>query len=215
MGEPFVKLTGIAAALMLDDINTDQVIPSEYLRRLHGNLADGFFAYMRRRPDGSVNEDFVLEKPQFRSASILAVGENFGCGSSREHAAWAMAAFGIRCVVGNSHAEFFRENCLKNGILAISVERDKMPEFANAVVRIDGSRPFVVDLQAQTVGTAVTGQLWHFDIDPYEKAALLDGLDEIGQTAKYEAEIASWEERVAQERPFLQRLRLPLCERKV
>ncbi len=107
---------------MMDDINTDQIIPSDYVRRLNSDLGQGLFAYMRRSPDGASNADFVLEKPGFRSSAILVVGRNFGCGSSREHAAWAMVAFGIRCVIGVSHAEYFRENCLKNGVLAVALE---------------------------------------------------------------------------------------------
>lgn len=205
MAQPFTTLTGVAAPLMMDDLNTDQIIPSEYLRRLHGNLAEGFLAYMRRRPDGSSNADFVLEKPQFRNATILVVGENFGCGSSREHAAWAMAAFGIRCVIGNSHAEYFRENCIKNGILAISVGRENMSGFAQTVSAVDGSRPFTVDLAAQTITVPGTAHSWRFDIDAYEKTVLLEGLDEIGQTAKYRNEIVQWESQTAQERPFLQK----------
>lgn len=208
MAEPFTILTGIAAPLMIDDLNTDQLIPSEYLRQLHGNLADGFLAYMRRGPEGSSNPDFVLEKPRFKRAAILAVGENFGCGSSREHAAWALAAFGIRCVIGNSHAEYFRENCIKNGILAISVGRENMPDFAKAVSDIDGSLPFTVDLAAQTIVVPGAEHVWRFAIDAYEKTVLLEGLDEIGQTAKYRGDIAQWEARIARERPFLQTLRL-------
>lgn len=205
MVQPFTTLTGVAAPLMMDDLNTDQIIPSEYLRQLHGNLAEGFLAYMRRRPDGSSNADFVLEKPQFRNATILAVGDNFGCGSSREHAAWAMAAFGIRCVIGNSHAEYFRENCIKNGILAISVGREDMSGFAQAVSAVDGSRPFTVDLAAQTITVPGAAHPWRFDIDAYEKTVLLEGLDEIGQTARYRSEIVQWESRTARERPFLQK----------
>jgi len=147
----------------------------------------------------------VLEKPQFRNATILVVGENFGCGSSREHAAWAMAAFGIRCVIGNSHAEYFRENCIKNGILAISVGRENMSGFAQTVSAVDGSRPFTVDLAAQTITVPGTEHSWRFDIDAYEKTVLLEGLDEIGQTAKYRNEIVQWESQTAQERPFLQK----------
>lgn len=207
MVQPFTTLTGVAAPLMVDDLNTDQIIPSEYLRQLHGDLASGFLAYMRRRPDGSSNADFVLEKPQFRNATILAVGENFGCGSSREHAAWAMAAFGIRCVIGNSHAEYFRENCIKNGILAISVGRENMSGFAQAVSAVDGSRPFTVDLAAQTIIVAGAANPWRFDIDAYEKTVLLEGLDEIGQTAKYRNEIVRWEARTVQEKPLLQTFR--------
>jgi len=201
---PFEKITGIAAPLLQDDVNTDQIIPSMYLRQLDANLADGLFAYLRRRPDGTSNAEFVLEKPQYQSSAILVVGENFGCGSSREHAAWAMAAFGIRCIIGRSHAEYFRENCLKNGILAISLESDAMNEFVQAVIALDGSRPFTVDLQLQAIAGPAADQRWAFDIAPFERTALLEGLDEIGLTGKHAAAIAAWEARAAQENPFLQ-----------
>ena len=114
--EAFRSVSGAAAALMMDDINTDQVIPSVYLKDLHADMAQGLLAFMRRNPDGSSRPDFVLEKPQYRGAPILVTGANFGCGSSREHAVWALRAFGFRCVIGVSPAEFFRDNCLKNGV---------------------------------------------------------------------------------------------------
>lgn len=202
--EPFKSVTGVAAPLLQDDINTDQIIPSVYLRQLDGNLAEGLFAYMRRRPDGSSNLDFVLEKPQFRSSSILVVGENFGCGSSREHAVWAMAAFGIRCIIGRSHADYFRENCLKNGILAISLEPSEMDVFVKAVTEIDGSREFTVDLGSQQISGAEPNHEWSFAIAPFERMALLEGLDEIGLTAKHSSAISEWEARTAKAKPFLQ-----------
>lgn len=207
--EPFKTVTGIAAPLLQDDINTDQIIPSLYLRQLNGNLAEGLFAYMRRKPDGSSNTDFVLEKPQYRSSAILVTGENFGCGSSREHAAWAMAAFGIRCIIGRSHADYFRENCLKNGVLAISLEGEAMDSFIAAVTEVDGSAAFTVDLEAQHVLGPKPDQRWSFAIAPFERVALLEGLDEIGLTMKHASAIDEWEARAGAARPYLQSFRLP------
>jgi 3-isopropylmalate/(R)-2-methylmalate dehydratase small subunit len=203
---PFTKVTGVAAPLMMDDINTDQVIPSAYVRRLNSDLAEGLFAYMRRSPDGTSNADFVLEKPQFRSSAILIVGRNFGCGSSREHAAWAMVAFGIRCIIGVSHAEYFRENCLKNGMLPISLESVVVEEIASLAREIDGAQEFTIDLERQTIELPGRGRSWSFDIAPFDKVALLEGLDEIGLTSKYSDEILDWEKRTRSERPFLQKL---------
>lgn len=205
--EPFRTVTGPAAPLPLDDINTDQIIPSAWLRKMDADLGEGLLAYMRRRPDGTRIENFVLEKPQFRQARILVVGANFGCGSSREHAAWAMTAFGIRCVVARSHAEFFRENCLKNGILPIMLSPPEMDEFLSRVVEVDGREPFTVDLEALEV-RGPGGYVRPFKIEAHERIALLEGLDDVGLTMKHAEDIAAWEAGMATERPFLQRLRL-------
>ena len=164
---------------------------------------------MRRKPDGSSNTDFVLEKPQYCSSAILVVGENFGCGSSREHAAWAMAAFGIRCIISRrSHAEYFRENCLKNGILAVSLESEDMDSFIAAVTEADGSSAFTVDLKAQQILGSKPEQEWTFAIAPFERVALLEGLDEIGLTMKHASAIGEWEARTAGARPYLQNFKL-------
>jgi 3-isopropylmalate dehydratase small subunit len=206
--EPFRSVTGAAAPLLMDDINTDQIIPSAWLRRMDADLADGLFAYLRRQPDGAPNPDFMLEKPQFRQARILVTGNNFGCGSSREHAAWAMAAFGIRAVIARSHADIFRENCLKNGILAIALPPDEMNELTARVIAADGRQPFTVDLEREQIG-GPDGYVRSFTIAPHERTALLEGLDDIGLTSKHADEIAAWERRVARERPLLQRFSLP------
>jgi 3-isopropylmalate dehydratase small subunit len=203
--EPFRSVTGAAAPLLIDDINTDQIIPSAWLRRMDADLAEGLFAYLRRRPDGSSNADFVLERPQFRQARILVTGSNFGCGSSREHAAWAMAAFGIRAVIARSHADIFRENCLKNGILAISLPPEHMDEFTARVQAVDGREPFTVDLEAEEI-RGPGGYARAFEIAPHERTALLEGLDDIGLTLKYGEAISEWERRTSNERPFLQAL---------
>lgn len=204
--EPFRTLTGVAAPLMLDDINTDQIIPTLYLRQLHADLSEGLFAYMRKLPSGESNQDFVLEKPQYRNASILLVGSNFGCGSSREHAAWAMLAFGIRCVIGRSHAEYFRENCIRNGILPITLDEPAIQTLEQAVNDIDGGQDFRVDLEAQTISGPLAGQEWPFSIAPFERMTLLEGLDEIGITMKQADAIGRWEADARAARPYLQRL---------
>ena len=120
--EPLIEVHGAAAPLLRDDVDTDQIIPSAYLKDMNADMAQGLLAYMRRTPDGQVNHDFVLERPAFKAAPILIVGSNFGCGSSREHAVWAIKAFGIRCVIGVAMADFFRENCVNNGVLPISLK---------------------------------------------------------------------------------------------
>lgn len=201
--QPFRILTGAAAPLLQDDINTDQIIPSAYLRDIHANLGDGLLAYLRRRPDGGRNLDFVLEQPQYQAAPILVVGANFGCGSSREHAVWAMSAFGIRCVIGTSHAELFRENCLKNGLLPVTLEPAQMRALVQQVERVDGEQPFTVDLERCEI-RGPEGYCCQFQIGAAEREALLEGLDDVGMTLKQLAAIEAWELRTANERPFMQ-----------
>ncbi len=197
-------VTGAAAPLLLDDVNTDQIIPSAYLKDLNADLADGFLAYMRRAPDGTHNSGFVLEKPQFAGAPILVTGANFGCGSSREHAVWAMRAFGVRCVIGPSPAEFFRDNCLKNGVLPVVLEPAPMKALLDHVVAVDGREAFTVDLEACVI-RGPDGFSLSFDIAGGERESLLEGLDDIGLTLKALPAIEAWERRMAQERPLLQR----------
>lgn len=201
--EPFRILTGPAAPLLLDDVNTDQIIPSAWLKDMNADLAQGFLAYMRQRPDGSRNPDFVLEKPQYRETRILVAGSNFGCGSSREHAVWALRAFGIRCVIARSHAEFFRENCLKNGVLPIVLAEPQMRVLVQRVTQTDGGEPFTVDLESCEIRGPL-GYLCRFEIDSQERTALLEGLDDIGLTLRHLDAIAAWEARTAKESPFLQ-----------
>ena len=201
--EKFRTVTGAAVPLLMDDVNTDQIIPSAYLKDLDADLEAGFLAYMRRQPDGSRNLDFVLEKPQYRRAPILVVGSNFGCGSSREHAVWAMRAFGVRCLIGIHTAETFRENCLKNGVLPIAFDEEQMGVLVRPVTQADGRQPFTVDLDSCEV-RGPDNYRCRFEIAPHERTALLEGLDDIGLTLKHEEEIAAWEARIANERPFMQ-----------
>jgi 3-isopropylmalate/(R)-2-methylmalate dehydratase small subunit len=201
--EPFRSVTGAAAPLPLDDVNTDQIIPSAWLKDLSADMATGFLAYMRRAPDGSRNEGFVLERPQFAAAPILLTGANFGCGSSREHAVWSMRAFGVRCVIGTSPAEFFRENCLKNGVLPVTLAAEPMRLLLEKVTQVDGAEPFTVDLEACEI-RGPGGFTLPFAIGAGERTALLEGLDDIGLTLKALPQIEAWEARMKRERPFLQ-----------
>ena len=188
----FLKVAGAAIALDMEDVNTDQIIPSAYLKDLHADLGHGFLAYMRRRPDGSSVAEFVLEKPQFQGAPILVVGSNFGCGSSREHAVWALQAYGIRCVIGHRLAESFTDNCLKNGVLPIELDADTLNSLMRATLSSDGRDSVTVDLQmCQITGPAD----WHclFSMEAHQRVALLEGLDDIGLTLQSLSQIEGWE----------------------
>jgi len=199
---PFTTLSGIAAPMPLVNIDTDMIIPKQYLKTiLRTGLGVALFDEMRYNPDGTEKPDFVLNQPQYRQASILVAGENFGCGSSREHAPWAIADFGIRCVISTSFADIFYNNCFKNGILPIALpeaERDLCMKDAEkgANARSD------VDLAAQTI-TLSDGQVITFDIDPFRKHCLLNGLDDIGLTMEKAASIDAYEDAAAQSRPWV------------
>jgi 3-isopropylmalate dehydratase small subunit len=201
---PFTVLTGIVAPLLGDDINTDQIAPVD--RNLDPDYAALLFRRARKLPDGSTDPDFPLNKPQFRNAAILATGRNFGCGSSRESAVWAMLAAGIGCIVANSFADLYRENCLQNGLLPIELDPAEAERFAARVVAADGAAAFTVDLVAQRIAGPGGGDL-AFAIPPADRTRLLEGLDDIGLTLKHADEIAAWEERMRKEQPWLQTAR--------
>jgi 3-isopropylmalate/(R)-2-methylmalate dehydratase small subunit len=194
--KPFSTVTGAAAPLPLDDVDTDQIIPSAWLKSLDADLAQGCLAYMRRRPDGTRVEDFVLERPAFAAAPILVTGRNFGCGSSREHAVWALQAFGVRCVIGHRPAEFFVENALRNGLLALDLPLPALRELTAAAERADGAEPFTVDLRAGEI-SGPAGLRMAFAIDAGARIALLEGLDDIGLTLRHVDLIEAWERRQA------------------
>ncbi len=199
----FTSHTGIAVPMLDDDINTDQISPVSKVRNLKPNHAENLFSRAKTSPDGSLNRDFVLNKPQFSKPGILVAGRNFGCGSSREAAVWAMMESGIRCVVARSVADIFRENCLQNGLLPVELAPAEFDAFAQRVIAANGGAPFTVDLKTQTIsgpgGTDIT-----FDVTPSDRMRLLEGLDDIGLTLKHESEIAAWEKRTAAARPWLQ-----------
>ena len=189
---PFIEVQGAAIPMPMDDVNTDQIIPSKYLKDLHADLAEGFLAFQRRRLDGTVITDFVLERPQFKKAPILVVGTNFGCGSSREHAVWAVQAFGIRCVIGHQLAEFFIENCLKNGVLPIQLDAARHQQLMQDVILVDGHSAVQVDLRNREI-RGPSGSVIPFKIDSQQRRMLLEGLDEIDMTLKNMVDIESWE----------------------
>jgi len=200
--QPFTTLTGIAVPLLRDDVNTDQITPIN--RDIDPDWAALLFANTRKRADGSDDPDFPLNKPQFRRPSILVAGRNFGCGSSREGAVWAMLATGIRCIVARSFADIYRENCLQNGLLPVELESADGDAFAARVLSADGAAPFTVDLAAGTISGPGGGAIV-FAIADADRLRLLEGLDDIGLTLKHAQEIADWEQRMGTDRPWLQR----------
>jgi 3-isopropylmalate/(R)-2-methylmalate dehydratase small subunit len=199
--QPFTTLTGVAAPLLVDDVNTDQIAP--VFRSLKPDYAKLLFMRERALPDGRENPDFVLNKPQFRNAAILVAGNNFGCGSSRESAVWAMVAVGIRCIVARSIADIYRENCLQNGVLPVELGPEDASAFEARVVAADGCAPFTVDLPAQRI-SGPGGPDIAFDIAAPDRIRLLEGLDDIGLTLKHAQDIAAWEKRTAADAPWLQ-----------
>jgi 3-isopropylmalate/(R)-2-methylmalate dehydratase small subunit len=201
--ERFTTLTAIAAPLIEDDVNTDQIAPLQLQRSLEPDYAALLFGRQRRRPDGSEIADFVLNRPQFRHPGILVSGRNFGCGSSREGAVWAMRAIGIRCVIARSLADIFRENILQNGMLPVELRPQDADAFTARVVAADGRAPFTVDLETQRV-SGPGGPDIGFEIAPSDRMRLTEGLDDIGLTLKCANEIAAWEARTAAAQPWLQ-----------
>jgi 3-isopropylmalate/(R)-2-methylmalate dehydratase small subunit len=199
---PFTTLTGIAAPMPLVNIDTDMIIPKQYLKTIkRTGLGRALFDEMRYNPDGTEIADFVLNRPPYRNAQILVTGDNFGCGSSREHAPWALLDFGIRCVISTSFADIFYNNCFKNGILPIVLpEADRDAVMADA--QKGGNARVEVNLPDQTI-TLSDGRVIGFDIDPFRKHCLINGLDDIGLTMEKEAAIAAFEARAAVERPWV------------
>ena len=191
--QKFDKLSGVAAPLNILNIDTDMIIPKQFLKTIkRSGLGVNLFSEMRYTDDGGENPDFVLNKPAYRNAEILVAGDNFGCGSSREHAPWALLDFGIRCVISTSFADIFYNNCFKNGILPIKVSADERDALlADAA---DTENPeLTIDLVGQTISRP-NGVAISFDIDPFRKQCLLDGLDDIGLTMEKETSISTFEE---------------------
>lgn len=200
--EKFTTLTGVAAPLPVVNIDTDMIIPKDYLKTIkRTGLGKGLFAEARYNEDGSPNPDFVLNKPAYQNAKIIVAGDNFGCGSSREHAPWALLDFGIRCVISTSFADIFYNNCFKNGILPIVVSQDNLDKLMDDASR--GSNAILsIDLQAQTISGPDGGSIT-FDIDAARKHIMLEGLDDIGTTLKNDASIGSFENKMQADRPWL------------
>ncbi len=199
---PFTTLTGVAAPLPMVNVDTDMIIPKQHLKTIaRTGLGRALFDEMRYRDDGSENPDFVLNRPAYREAEILIAGDNFGCGSSREHAPWALMDFGIRCVIAPSFADIFHTNCFKNGILPIALPEAQVDALMRDAERGSNAR-MTVDLEAQTVTTS-DGQVFPFEIDPHQKNCLLEGLDDIALTLERAPAIDAFEARAAQARPWV------------
>ena len=199
--DKFTTLTGIAAPMPLVNIDTDMIIPKQFLKTIHrSGLGKNLFDEMRYNPDGSEVPDFVLNQPAYRQAEIIVAGDNFGCGSSREHAPWALLDFGIRCVISTSFADIFFNNCFKNGILPI-VMPPEVVEVLMEDARKGANARMTVDLENQTVTTS-DGQSFPFQVDPFRKHCLLNGLDDIGLTLEKAASIDAYEAKNATLRPW-------------
>ena len=200
--QKFTKLSGIAAPLPLVNIDTDMIIPKQFLKTIkRSGLGVHAFDEMRFDREGNEVPDFVLNKPAYRESSILVAGDNFGCGSSREHAPWALADFGIKVVVSTSFADIFFNNCFKNGMLPIVLPQEQVDLLMSDAEKGENAR-MTVDLEAQEITTS-EGEVIKFDVDPFRKHCLLNGLDDIGLTLEKADAIKSYEERVAQERPWV------------
>ncbi len=190
--QPFRTLTGVAAPLRMINVDTDRIIPKQFLKTIaRTGLGANLFNDLRYAPDGAENPDFVLNRPPWRDATILIAGENFGCGSSREHAPWALLDFGVRCVIAPSFADIFYNNCFKNGILPVTLPEETVESLLDQAER-GGNARFTVDLEAGTVVTP-DGTRIGFEIDPFRSHCLLEGLDDIGLTLEKAAAIGSFE----------------------
>ncbi len=200
--QPFKHLTGVAAPLPMVNVDTDMIIPKQFLKTIkREGLGEGLFFEMKTKADGSQNPDFVLNKPAYQKAQIIVAGDNFGCGSSREHAPWALMDFGIKCVIAPSFGDIFFNNSFKNGMLPIRLPQEQIDKLmddakngANAVITID--------LESQEIQRP-DGEKIHFDVDPFRKQCLLNGWDDIGLTMRHEKKITDYEAQHKQNQPWI------------
>jgi 3-isopropylmalate/(R)-2-methylmalate dehydratase small subunit len=198
--DAFTTLTGIAAPLPKINVDTDAIIPKQFLRSIkRTGFGVNLFNDLRYNEDGTEKPDFVLNQPPYTEAKILVTGENFGCGSSREHAPWALLDFGIRCVIASSFADIFFNNCFKNGILPIVLDEKDVDILMEAA---ENKFEFTIDLDKQTISTAGLADI-DFEIDPFRKKCLLEGLDDIGLTLEKDEQITAYEEKRQESAPWL------------
>ncbi len=196
------ELTGVAAPMPMINVDTDMIIPKQYLKTIsREGLGKGLFHSMRYNDDGSDNPDFVLNKEAYKQANFLIAGDNFGCGSSREHAAWALEDFGIRCVIAPSFSDIFYNNAFKNGMLLIKLPQESIDQLTKQA-EYGSNAVFSVDLESQTV-TAPDGSEHTFELDDFRKHCLLNGLDEIALTLEKETNISSFENNTATSHKWL------------
>ena len=199
--DKFTTLTGIAAPMPLVNIDTDMIIPKQFLKTIQrSGLGKNLFDEMRYTQDGQEIPDFVLNQPAYRKAQIIVAGDNFGCGSSREHAPWALLDFGIRCVISTSFADIFFNNCFKNGILPVVLPQEAVDHLMEDARKGENAR-LTVDLENQTV-TASDGTSFAFEVDAFKKHCMLNGLDDIGLTLEKAASIDAYESKAATLRPW-------------
>ena len=200
--DKFETLTGIAAPMPLVNIDTDMIIPKQFLKTIkRSGLGVNLFDEMRFDRQGNEIAEFVLNKPQYREAEILVAGENFGCGSSREHAPWAIKDFGIRCVIAPSYADIFYNNCFKNGILPIVLPQSQVDVLMKDAEKGANAR-MSIDLEAQTVTTS-DGDVFNFEVDSFKKHCLMNGLDDIGLTLEKVGSVKAFEAKASAERPWV------------
>jgi 3-isopropylmalate/(R)-2-methylmalate dehydratase small subunit len=200
--EKFTVLEGVAAPLKMINVDTDMIIPKQYLKTIkRTGLGKGLFHEQRYHENGSENADFILNKPAYRKAKILVAEDNFGCGSSREHAPWALMDFGITCVISTSFGDIFYNNCFKNGVLPIKVSPEDLAKLFDDADR-GANATLTVDLEKQEI-RGPDGGVVKFDIDPHRKHALLNGLDEIGLTMAKQNKIDSFEQKAKASRPWV------------
>ena len=193
--EPFIKLSGVAAPINRVNIDTDQIIPAINLKRIERTGYGQFlFGSWRFKEDGSPDPDFVLNDPKYQNPSILVAGRNFGCGSSREHAPWALEDYGIRCIIAPSFADIFFSNCFQNGLLPVVLPEEQVQQLMDKLQKDPGTR-LNVDLEAQRIWDEDEEVVLTFEVDPFRKECLLNGLDEIGLTMQQDDKIAAFEGR--------------------
>jgi 3-isopropylmalate/(R)-2-methylmalate dehydratase small subunit len=198
--QSFKQLTAIAASLPVDNVDTDMIIPKQFLKTIkRTGLSEGLFYEMRYDVNGTKNADFILHNAPYDKAEILVSGDNFGCGSSREHAPWALMDFGIRCVIAESFADIFYNNCFKNGILPVALPKEDVAEL-RAVAESD-TPEITVDLESQTI--RAQNKEYRFDVDAARKHNLLNGLDDIGLSLKHEGDITTYETQRRGQTPWL------------
>lgn len=198
----FTTLTGLAAPLDRPNVDTDQIIPKQFLKTIkRTGLREGLFYDWRRRQDGSQDPEFFLNQPRYQGATILLARDNFGCGSSREHAPWALLDQGFRCIIAPSFADIFYNNCFQNGMLPVVLKGAEVQALFDGVTALEGYR-LTVDLAAQRVITP-EGVVYHFEIDPFRKDCLYRGLDAIGLTLQHTDQIRQYEQRRRTEAPWL------------
>ena len=200
--EKFINLKGIAAPFNFINVDTDKIIPKQFLKTIERTgLGKHLFDEMRFNDDGSEKEEFILNKEPYRNSKILIAGDNFGCGSSREHAPWALSDFGIKVVVSTSFADIFFNNCFKNGMLPIVLPAEQVEILMDDAEKGSNAR-MEIDLEAQTV-TSSDGSIFSFEVDPFKKHCLLNGLDDIGLTMEKSSSIEAYEKQLEFERPWL------------